>query len=302
MPCFHPKPAWQAKLGSPLSFSYVRNWRCISVPCNTCVGCIKAQAQAWAFRCHQESIQHLHNAFTTLTYDETNRPWTLDKQHLAGFLKRLRDRLARRMGPQSLKFFASGEYGTHTHRPHYHAILFGYNAEMGSYGPRMVEEAWGHGHTRTSPATPARIAYTAAYTAKKSQDRFLCTEWCDPETGEAWQPPFIQMSRGGRTGQGIGSHARHQLGMGPHTKEVFEYHRRYHESWRLFAIQDGTKLPVPRYYNKAWKDYATEQELRETQAEKDKYIHSRDNSQARLEAGEQIAIKKQKLAGEKRQY
>lgn len=288
MPCYHPKPAWQAKLGSPLSFSYVRNWRCISVPCNTCAGCIKAQAQAWAFRCHQESIQHLHNSFTTLTYDESKRPWTLNPAHLSGFLKRLRDTLNRK-GLPKIKFFASGEYGTYTHRPHYHAILFGLdgrkNPLLGTDGPRLVEATWQHGHTRTAPATPARIAYCAAYTAKKSDDRFLSTEWADPETGEVWQPPFIQMSRGGRTGQGIGGHAR-----------------QFTESWRLFAVQDGTKLPVPRYYHNAWRQTATEEDLQQLQAEKDEYLHSRDNSQARLDAAEIIALKKQQLATEKRTY
>lgn len=289
MPCFHPKAAWQKQLGGSLSFQYVKGWRAILVPCSTCHGCIKAQAAAWAFRCKREATRHLHTAFTTLTYDDTNLPITLSKRHLQLFFKRLREN-ARTMGngmvPTTLRFFATGEYGEHTQRPHYHAIIFGLQGEMGSDGPRMVEKSWKLGITRTEPITPRRIAYCAGYTQKKLGDfKLQQEERIDPETGELynWQPPFYQMSRGGRHGYGIGG-----------------YDRQFVDSWRLFAIDDGNKLAVPRYYHKAYRDQATEEELQQLQAEKDEYILSRDNSTPRLEAAEKIALAKHKLAGEKR--
>lgn len=283
MPCFHPKAAWQKKLGGSLSFQYVRGWRAILVPCTTCHGCIKQQAATWAFRCKREATYHEHNAFTTLTYDDPHLPITLSKRHLQLFLKRLRFH-----ANTTIRFFATGEYGEHNHRPHYHAILFGVNGLLGTDGPRMVQEAWRMGNTETTPATDRRIAYCAGYSQKKLGDfKLQKEERIDPATGELyhWQPPFYQMSRGGRNGCGIGG-----------------LERQYVDSWRLYAIDDGNKLPVPRYYHKSWRDQATQQELEQLQAEKDAYILSRDTTSERLEAAEKIALAKHKLQGEKRRY
>lgn len=274
MACYHPKPAWQAKLGGKLSFSYVRGWRVISVPCSTCHGCVKAHAQAWAFRCHLEGTRLPHNAFATLTYDDAHLPWTLQVRDLQLFLKSLRQRADR-----PVRFFASGEYGSKTQRPHYHVILFGFDA-LGAAGQAMVQDSWGRGQAKTDALTPARIAYCAGYTDKKVTDRRNTVDRCDPETGEVWQPPFINMSRR----PGIGSHAR-----------------QWKSSWRSFAIHDGHKLAVPRFLHNAWRETATEQELEELQAERDAYIHSRDNSIQGLEAAEKIALAKQKLSSERRE-
>lgn len=244
------------------------------VPCTSCRGCIQAHAQAWAFRCHLEATQHLHTTFTTLTYDQEHLPWTLAIRDLQLFLKSLRQRAA-----APLRFFASGEYGTRTQRPHYHVLLFGIDT-MGATGARMVQDSWGRGQTKSDPVTPARIAYVAGYTDKKTTDRFLEVAKCDPETGEVWQPPFINMSRK----PGLGSHAK-----------------QYKDSWRLFAVHDGNKLPVPRYLHQAWRDTATEEQLQELQSEKEAFLLNRDNSIPRMEAAEQIAIQKQQRATEQRQ-
>lgn len=289
MPCFHPKPAWQKKLGGPISFQYMRGYRAILVPCSTCHGCLQAHAAAWAFRCKREATYHEHTAFTTLTYDDPHLPVTLSRRHLQLFVKKLRFHSG-----TLIRFFASGEYGEHTQRPHYHALLFGLNGTLGTDGPRLVERAWTDGKsrplgiTRTEPVTPRRIAYVAGYTQKKLGDfKRAAEERIDLETGEVytWQPPFFQMSRGGRSGHGIGGHDR-----------------QYTDSWRLYAIDDGTKLPVPRYYHKAWRDQATEEELQQLQAEKDEYILSRDNSQPRLDAAEKIALAKHALSAQRRTY
>lgn len=68
-----------------------------------------------------ELKDHRTAVFTTLTYDEQHCPPTLDRTHLAKFLKRIR----RAAEPLRIRFFASGEYGEKNARPHYHAILYG---------------------------------------------------------------------------------------------------------------------------------------------------------------------------------
>lgn len=244
------------------------------VPCSTCIGCIKAHAQAWAFRCHLEATQHNESSFATLTYDNQHLPWTLQLRHLQLFLKSLRQRADR-----PIRFFASGEYGSRTQRPHYHAILFGYSA-LGTDSQTMVQDSWGRGQVRLDPITPRRIAYVAGYTDKKATDRFHSVEWADPETGEVWQPPFINMSRR----PGLGSHAK-----------------KWKESWRLFAIHEGNKLSPPRYLHKAWRDTATKEELEQLQIERDAFLRNRDTSLPRLEAAEEIALAKHKISAEQRQ-
>lgn len=236
-----------------------------------------ANARAWALRCQLEAQLHQRAAFTTLTYNDESLPPTLDKRHVQRWLKRLR----KKMGPaRPLRFFACGEYGEQTARPHYHAILYG----IGQDDEHLVEETWGHGHTRTEQLTPARIAYAAGYAAKKiGYMKDALHERVDPSTGEVytWQPPFIQMSRR----PGIGGHARQWV-----------------NSWRLFAVHNGTKMPVPRFLHEAWKKQATAQQQEELLFEKSKLTTLRDTSPERLEAAEKIAISKQKKQAERRKY
>lgn len=278
MPCFHPLPAWRTPQGA-ISLAKARpDGEYMRLPCGTCLGCRQANAKAWALRCRLELQEHAHAVFTTLTYSDENLPPTLEKRHLQLYFKRLR-----RATDQSLRFFASGEYGERTVRPHYHAIIFG----ISDAEHLKLDAAWGLGFTTTAPATPERIAYCAGYTAKKIgfKQRAL-VEQVDPETGEVytWQPPFIQMSRR----PGIGAAARD----------------RYPNSWRLYAINDGYKMPVPRYFHDAWKKQATAQELEALDYEK--YLMTtaanRDTSEASTRNRELLAISKQALSASKRKY
>lgn len=172
-----------------------------------------------------------------MTYDDNHLPPTLQKYHLQGFLKRLRSRTKAR-----LRFFACGEYGQHTLRPHYHAILFGLRPDA------PIQESWPHGHTRADALNEARISYTAGYTAKKLTYKLDTEERIDYATGECYtyQPPFLQMSRR----PGIGAAARQHL-----------------NSWRRTTIHNDNQVPAPRYLHNAWKDNATLQQLAQLESE-----------------------------------
>ena len=65
---------------------------------------------------------HPHNAYITLTYNDDHLPanGSLQPRDLQLFWKRLRK--ARTPG---IRYYACGEYGDQTARPHYHAIIFG---------------------------------------------------------------------------------------------------------------------------------------------------------------------------------
>lgn len=142
-----------------------------SVPCSKCHSCIAARASQWVVRCYCESQLHERSAFVTLTYDDDHLPRSgkLVPDDLANFWKRLRKESSRK-----LRYFACGEYGEKTHRPHYHAIIFGEDFLGGAekfndehwISPELTD-IWGKGFTTTTPVSMASICYTVGYVAKK---------------------------------------------------------------------------------------------------------------------------------------
>lgn len=236
-----------------------------------------ASAKAWALRCHLELQQHDSATFTTFTYDEKHLPPTLQKRDLQLAIKRLRKAVGT---ARAIRFFASGEYGEKTERPHYHAILYGLSVRDRD----LIQDAWRLGGTRSYDVSPAAISYTAGYCSKKIGYKKLITEeQVDPSTGEVytWQPPFRQMSRR----PGIGGHARE-----------------WADSWRLFAIHNGSRMPVPRFLHESWKQQATPEEKEALELEKIKLCILKDSSPYQLAAAEKIAISRQALQGAKRSY
>lgn len=108
----------------------------IEVPCGRCQGCRLDRSRKWADRCLLELQYHESAVFVTLTYNDIYVPkstyygsddeslhmsYSLRKRDFQLFMKRLR----KAFPDQKIRFFAAGEYGESTARPHYHAILFG---------------------------------------------------------------------------------------------------------------------------------------------------------------------------------
>lgn len=175
----------------------------IVVPCGHCIGCRLDKSREWADRMMLE-LQHTGKAvFLTLTYsneglDPENRKkletmsddgcvWfddfavpelSLRKRDYQLFMKRLR----KYFEPTELRFYASGEYGEATHRPHYHAIIFGislqdipglqyrFSNEFGDpiYSSDVLEyDIWKKGMVRISDVSWKTCAYVARYVMKK---------------------------------------------------------------------------------------------------------------------------------------
>lgn len=281
MACNAPMPARQAAPGlKPILGLPPIGTETMLLPCGKCTGCRKARAKEWALRCHLELGEHEDAAFTTLTYNDEALPPTLEKRHLQLFLKRLR----RSMGAaRPLRFFACGEYGEKTGRPHYHAILFGSHHQRDR---GLIEKAWGRGIVHSVQVTPASINYVAGYTQKKSGDeRRGKKEWRKApdffETGEVYQyqQPFIQMSRR----PGIGGHAR-----------------KYTASWKECAIYNGAKMAVPRFYHAAWKKQATEEEINTLAETKKQKAKLKQITLQQLQANEKIQQALQAIQAAKR--
>lgn len=166
--------------------------------------------RVWAHRIMLEALQHGDCTFVTLTYDDEHLPpdGSLQPADLQGFLKRLR----RSMEPRRLRFYAVGEYGDTTKRPHYHAALFG--VPNCSYGVTRtsrlrayccepcsdVARSWSRGHTMLGDLSLSSAGYIAGYVTKKM------TKADDPRLGGR-HPEFARMS----LKPGIGMSAMHEV-------------------------------------------------------------------------------------------
>lgn len=280
MACLHPIPAWRTAGGVVLREPLERkdDIEHLRLPCGGCLQCRMDRARDWAIRCQLELHEHNQACWVTLTYSNDNLPLTLRKDHLSSWLKRLR---ARHSG-RTIRFFASGEYGDTTQRPHYHSILFGLSDDP------SIQDTWPHGHTRTDELTPAAIAYVAGYTSKKVGWRLEPKERVDPETGECytWQPPFLQMSRN----PGIGGAAR-----------------KFWRSWRTTALYNGREVPVPRFLHEAYQLHASPLQLSKLKTEKEqRHIdltglnRGLDFHADQLKARAALALKKHQFQSSKR--
>lgn len=212
MACYRPLPALQQDPGGRVRIFPPLGTENLQLPCGKCLGCRADRAAQWGDRCTHEAKQYQHNTFCTLTYDDTHLPQGghLVPEHLRNFLKRLRQAAARARAPiatdrtKNIKFFACGEYGKQTTRPHYHLILFncdftdktliGGTTDLPRYSSEGLKTLWPYGLNDLGNFTPAAATYIAKYTVKQwhmhSDDGYA------DENGE-WHPrprPFGRMS------------------------------------------------------------------------------------------------------------
>ena len=126
MKCFYPK-VFENTLFSSISYlkDKFKQEAAFSVPCGKCLACSSNYRRDWVARMLLESQAHSDSVFITLTYSDENLPdrGSLVKRDLQLFLKRLRRRLDR-LNRDKIRYFACGEYGDNTNRPHYHAIIW----------------------------------------------------------------------------------------------------------------------------------------------------------------------------------
>lgn len=185
--------------------------------------------------------------FVTLTYSDENLPrhpayGTLLPDDSRAFIKSLR----KIYPPKTLSYFLVGEYGDHTHRPHYHAVLYGADFPdrtrvSNRPGPPVWESPtlaahWPHGFSEFSSVTMASASYVAGYVQKKVlyKDHPNTLLRADPETGELHElkPEFARMSLNPAIGR---------RWIEKHWRDVYP---------RDYVVVDGVESKPPRYYDK----------------------------------------------------
>ena len=139
----------------------------VSVPCGRCLACRTNYRNQWIFRLKQELKASLRACFVTLTYSDTNLPRgdlctddgeiyetipVVMPEHLTLFFKRLRKSIKKKYN-SNFKYFAVGEYGDKTMRPHYHVAFFGYTMSEMQF-EISIQEAWTYGHIHKRKDTP----------------------------------------------------------------------------------------------------------------------------------------------------
>lgn len=285
MPCYRPKLIPNKTKSNKILAQEVQ----IMVPCGKCIGCLRNRAQEWCQRMWHESQEHLYtggSGMITLTYTDESVPHggdgveTLQKSHLQRFFKRLRYRT-----DKPIKYYAVGEYGRRTGRPHYHIALFGeaftsdrvliecsYNSSRINrlrqgvnqmlYSSKILNECWTENNTllgiaTTSDINTAGMLYIGKYLIKTWND------YADEIINRGKRiPAFATMSNG------IGR----------------KYYEKHHKQWYdqdCVRVGKMTKKPS-RYYDKIME-----------KEEYDKFL------KVKLMRKEKMALEREKIDGRK---
>lgn len=288
MPCYHPLDAFQIWQPSPaksiITFKHnAPDAKPIKLPCGQCVGCRLERSRQWAIRCQHEAMMHKQNCFITLTYSNKYLPddGSLKLEDFQRFMKRLRKKYG-----DGIRFYHCGEYGEKLGRPHYHACLFNFDfpdkyffkkTKQGHdvWRSPSLEELWPYGISEIGSVTFQSAAYVARYIMKKILGPSADEHYCDPQTGVIRKPEYTTMSR--RPGIGNLWFQKHHADVYPSDEVVLK----------------NMKMRPPKYYDRQYEilnpeGYDEIKSKREDEAKK----HLDDNSEARLNAKEQVALSK----------
>lgn len=254
MPCYHPLHGYRSRdvnASGKRSIVFNRSQGFsdlpVSVPCGQCIGCRLERSRQWAMRCVHESQLHEQNCFITLTYNPEHLPadGSLHLEHFQNFMKRLRERFG-----SGIRFFHCGEYGENFGRPHYHAILFGFdfsdkilfkqNNGVKLYVSQTLNDLWqGQGFCTIGDVTFESCAYVARYVLKKVTGAAAESHYSAvvKDTGEIVlrRPEYVTMSRRGGIGRG--------------------WFEKYHEDvfpGDFVVMRGGLKLKPPKFYDRLY--------------------------------------------------
>lgn len=212
-----------------------------NVACGRCEGCKLERSRQWAIRIMHENQMHEVSCFLTLTYRDEKLVYggkehgILYPRHLQLFWKRLRKQSRKR-----IRYFACGEYGDKSNRPHYHAIVFGIDFKdkklwsskdgINLYTSDSLDTCWTNGGCAIGDVTFESAAYVARYIMKKRLG------WMSQYyEAEGVSPEFCTMSR--RPGIGSTWFDKYESDVFPHDKVV---------------IRGGIVTNPPKYYSRRY--------------------------------------------------
>lgn len=151
-----------------------------AVPCGRCTQCVRRKAAQWVVRLLEEDKVATSAHFITLTYNDDHLPYAGDgypslwKPDFQKFIKLLRkysryEKVSLGLDTEGveqferrsvLRYYAVGEYGSETFRPHYHVILFNLD------DPLLLYKHWFRGDIDVGTVSDASLAYVTGYVQK----------------------------------------------------------------------------------------------------------------------------------------
>lgn len=189
--------------------------------CGQCLPCRLNRRRVWTARLMLESCLHPAALFVTLTYAPEFLP--ADKCVRVEEIQKFMRRLRKEMYPKKVRYYAVGEYGDQSQRPHYHIMLYG------DVSSEEVRKCWSFGRIDIGTVTRQSCAYVAQYTVKgmtKQKDNRLAGR----------TPEFARMS----LRPGIGAGAAAQLAT------AFSQHVTPTDAPKVIRV-DGRIMPLGRY-------------------------------------------------------
>lgn len=205
------------------------------VPCGHCEDCIQRKRSDWTIRLLAEEKYCSNAYFVTLTYSDKFVPiengyFHLKKSDLQNLFKRYRRQTDKKNGKfasRVFKYYAIGEYGENTKRPHYHCILFNVDIEIFIDCWRRIVERFGVvnycepiGMIHCGDVTKQSINYVTSYVINKYK-----------YSKRKKYPPFAIMSKG--------------LGKAFVTRQMKKYFYNSFDTW--ITTEGGEKYAMPRY-------------------------------------------------------
>lgn len=216
----------------------------ITVPCGKCLYCLEKRRAEWTFRVEEELRRSTTAHFLTFTYNDEFVPYkgsnqSLCKRDLQLFLKRLRrdcekgyftingqaKMLEKLPKSQKIKYYAVGEYGTNTIRPHYHMIIF--NLPIGDLQGLLCQNWVSEGKN------PASLGFVYVGNVETASIHYV-TGYCinsKRNYPEGCEKPFSIISHGMGAGYIIDNLKKHEKSENPTTFK-----------------EDGKIVYLPRYY------------------------------------------------------
>ena len=240
----------------------------VQIPCGCCRECLTEISRQWSFRILKEAEQYKENYFITFTYDEDSIPKNkmLDPNAISKFNKKLKTYLNRNNLNSDFRFYAVGEYGSQTARPHYHVIYF--NLDIPDlkfelltpeknmvFSSKFLTDTWGQGFVTIETLDVGSACYVARYCDKK---RRLTPDEKKKLEEKGIVPEFSRMSN--------------RPGIGANYLEIAS--ERFVQGIYQDYVQ-GKSYSYPLYYNKKIKDMMSgtlELKLYEEQARKKSVI------------------------------
>lgn len=265
-------------------------------------GCLLDKGADWATRSVIEAKQWKNNCFITLTYNNENIPkvkgtnkLTLKKRDLQLFFKRLRkhhkgieSRIWKEEFEYPIRYFACGEYGTQTKRPHYHIGIFNWIPDdlkpltENKYGDilftsKEISKLWENkGFVTVGAMTYESASYIARYTLKKIHENKEIYK----DTGQ--EKEFVETSRRGG------------IGINGFTNEK-EFEKIKNNMCVITKNKQGIKFKkIPQFIKNKWKEQDRLEYFEKTDKEREKTEKAIKEKMAKSDMEIDEYIRKQK--------